>query len=86
MASAIPGRVERSARGGQAFGRAGPRERAQPPIQVIETGAPRGVDVCRLLVVAASLSAGVAIPVGLLLWVASDVLGGLGSRVLAMLP
>ena len=52
----------------------------------LETAAPQGVDVCRLLVAGAGLSAGLAIPVALVLWVGSAVVGGLGARVLAMLP
>ena len=46
---------------------------------------PRGVDVCRLLVAATGLSVGLALPTALLVYVAGDVLTGLGARVLALL-
>lgn len=92
MAVAIPGRAERSVGNGEVFGRTGPEVRRpgpaspQAPVRLIEaTGAP-GIDVCRLVVAAAGLSAGLVLPGALVLWAASNVLGGLGARILAMMP
>lgn len=92
MTSAISEAVERSTHRGEAFEQTGSRataygrEPTEPPVRIVETPAPRGVDVCRLLVAGRGLSAGLAIPLALLLWIASEVLAGLGARVLAMLP
>lgn len=92
MALAIPGRVERNTRGGEAFGRtahgahARVSTRAQARPRVSPAAAPPGFDVFRLLVAAAGLSAGVVLPAALILWAVSDVIAGLGARVLAMLP
>ena len=93
MASAIPGRAERSVGRGEVFRRAAPDARASgaasaaAPVRLNE--APRaepGINVCRLLVAAVGLSAGLVLPAGLLLWAASNVLGGFGARVLSLLP
>lgn len=92
MTSAISEAVERSTHRGEAFGQTGSRATAygqgptETPVRIVETAAPRGVDACRLLVAGGGLSAGLAIPIALLLWIASEVLAGLGARVLAMLP
>ncbi|MEM9177263.1 MAG: hypothetical protein AAGC67_18780 [Myxococcota bacterium] len=85
MASAMPRRVDRTARERAPFARGGPVERSRPTVRVAARRPPQGLDVCRLMVAAAGLSAGVALPAGLLLWAASDVLLGLGTRVVAML-
>lgn len=92
MALVMPGRVERSARGGEVFGRTGPETRgreARPPrhaARMAETAAAPGIDVCRLVVAAAGLSAGLVLPAALVTWAAFAVLDGLGERVLAMMP
>ena len=89
MTSAISEAVERSTHRGEAFGQTGSRATAygrEPTVHIVETPAPRGVDVCRLLVAGGGLSAELAIPLALLLWIASEVLAELGARVLAMLP
>ncbi|GEM_PF-6964419 len=44
------------------------------------------LDFTRLLVAVVGLGAGVALPGALIVWVAYDVMAGLGSRVLALLP
>ncbi|MCR9095418.1 MAG: hypothetical protein NXI30_14450 [bacterium] len=91
MASAIPGRVDRDTRGGEAFrrtahdARARVSTRAQAGGQVAQAVAPPDIDVFRLVVAAAGLSVGVVLPAALILWAASDVLAGLGARVLALL-
>jgi hypothetical protein len=93
MASAIPGRAERSVGRGEVFRRTAPDARASgaasaaPPVGLNEaTHAAPGIDVCRLLVAAAGLSAGLVLPAALLMWAASNVLGGFGARVLSLLP
>ena len=93
MASAIPGRAERSVGRGEVFRRTAPDARtsgASPsavPVRLSEaTHAAPGIDVCRLLVAAAGLSAGFVLPAALLMWAVSDALGAFGARVLALLP